>query len=230
MVLAAIGRVDVGDAARAPRAIERHLAGHRVRDQVEPSGLERWRDQHIRRREIRVRLATAIALPAVVTRRTFIEWAREDRQTRRNAGDVQSARRLLHQQLVAAGLGRRQKQTVWRVGDVFLAAEHPHQLLEFLVVGADVLVADRPVVPEAVVRFRLEVARPKAERDPAPMVGPPADHARAPPAETVAVSDGVWLTRELPSADAAVEFTEGLGRSRGAAARRVAGPRAHRAA
>src|SRR5207247_7014509 len=127
MMPAAVGGVDVGDAARASRAIERYLARHRVRDQVELPGLERRRDQHIRRGEIRVRLATAIALPAVVTRRTFIEWAREDRQTRRNAGDVQPARGLLHQQLVAAWLWGRQKQTVGRVGDVFLGAEHPPQ-------------------------------------------------------------------------------------------------------
>src|SRR5207247_10157585 len=90
------------------------------------------------------------------------------------------------------------------------------------------LVADRPLGPQAVVRFRLEVARPKAERDPAPMVGPPADHACAPPAEAVAMSNGVRLTRELPSADAAVEFAEGLGGSGSAAARRFVGPLEHR--
>src|SRR5437667_12318710 len=114
MMPAAVGGVDVGDAARASRAIERYLARHRVREQVELSGLERRRDQHIRRGEIRVRLATAIALPAVVTRRTLLEWAREDRQTRRHAGAVQPARRLLPQQPVAAALWGRQTQTVAR--------------------------------------------------------------------------------------------------------------------
>ena len=54
---------------RQPVVVDRDLARHRVGDDRQLAGRQRRRQQHGRRREVRVRRAAAVALPAVVARR-----------------------------------------------------------------------------------------------------------------------------------------------------------------
>ena len=83
------------------------------------------------------------------------------------------------QQFVAARLRRGQEEVAVRgVLDARLFAEDADELLDLVVVRRDVFVANRPVEAESVARLRLEVVRPHAQRDAAPMVGPPAEHPR----------------------------------------------------
>jgi hypothetical protein len=67
--------------------------------------------------------------------------------------------------------------------EALVAAEDADQVVDAVVVGRDVLVADRPVVAQPVVRLPLEVTRAEAQRDAPPVVGAPAEHAPAPPVE-----------------------------------------------
>src|SRR5205814_8732986 len=129
-------------------------------------------------------------------------------KARRDARDVQPIGRLLDEQLVAARAGRWQKHPVRLVGEVFLAAEDPDQPIDLVVVGRDVLVGDRPIVAEAVSALALEIVRPEAQGNAAPMVGPAAHHAGPPPVEFGARRPGVWLAGDVPAADTSVELPD----------------------
>src|SRR6185503_843342 len=173
-------------------------------------------------------LAAAAALAAVVAGGPAVQRPRQNRQPGRDAGDIETFGGLLHHQLVAARLGRREEQAVGGVGDVLLAPKYAHERLELVVIGTDVVVADRPVVAEPVERLRLEVARPEAQRDATPVVGAATHHAGAPPPELVPLSDGVGLAGNLPATDATVELAERFQFGGGAAAWGVVRPGEHR--
>src|SRR5207244_2495022 len=91
--------------------------------------------------------------------------------------------RLLHEELVTTGPGRRQEDPVRLVREAFLRPEDPYQPVHPVVVRLHVVIADRPVVPQAVEALVPEVPGPEAQRDPAPVVRAPADHAGTPPVE-----------------------------------------------
>ena len=175
-----------------------------------------------------MRRAAASALAAVVARRPAVVVLRQDREARRHARDVELLLRPLNQQLVAARLGRRQKDAVGLVGELRqVRAEDADQLVDLVVVRLDVIVGDRPVVAEAIEALAAEVIRAESQRDAPPVIGPPAEHARAEPVELAARRRRVRLTLERPAAEGAVEFAEmPLGRRR-AAAGRVVAPRVH---
>src|ERR1043166_233237 len=165
--------------ARLAGGVEGDFPRHRVRHERELAGGARRRDQHVRRREVRVGLAAAVALPAEVALRPTVERLREDRQPGRHARHVEALGRLHDEQLVAPRFGRRQEDAVRGVRNVLVAAEDADQAFELLVVGFDVVVADRPIIAEAVKGVGLEVARAEAQRDATPVVGGAADHPRA---------------------------------------------------
>src|SRR5690606_26129134 len=120
--------------------VQSDLARHRVRTQRQSAGLERREDQHVRAREVRVGLAAAVAVAAVVARGSSVERLRQDRETPRYTRDVQLVARLLHEQLVAAWLRRRLEYAVRIVRQAFPAAEDADQPIESIVVGRDVVV------------------------------------------------------------------------------------------
>ena len=162
-----------------------------------------------------------------MTRRAAVERLRENRQPCRHTGDVEAPGCLLHQQLIAARPGRRQEDAVRGVGNVLGAPEHTHEPLELFVVRLHVVVANRPIVAEAVERLRLEVAGAEAQRNATPVIRAPPDHPGPPPAELVALGDGVRLARDLPAADAPVELAEWPRLGGRAAARGVVRPNEH---
>ena len=208
--LGAALRIDVRHAAGEPAIVQRDFAGHRVGDERQSSRLERRRDQHIGRREIRVRLAAAAALPAVVTRHSAIVRLRDHREARGNAPDVEPVGRVLHHQLVAARRWRRQKIAARMVRQIVVVAEDSDQLVDAIVVGSEIRVCDRPVVTQPIATLRPEILGAEAKRDAPPVIGASTDHSRAPPPEVGALGVGERLAREVPPADAAVEFAEGM--------------------
>src|SRR5213592_5127043 len=127
-MLAPVPGVDVRDAAGATISAHRHLTRHRVRHERELTRPEGRGDEDIRRGEVGIRLTAAIALAAVVARGASGQRPGEDREPRRDTGDIEPASRLLYQQLVAARLGGRQEDAVGGVWDVLFAPEHAHQL------------------------------------------------------------------------------------------------------
>src|SRR2546425_11996408 len=84
----------------------------------------------------------------------------------------------------------------------------PDQPVHAVVERRHVLVADRPVVAQAVAGLTLEVVRPEAQGNAAPVVGAAAHHPRPPPAEAGAGRRGVRLALDVPPADAGVELAE----------------------
>ena len=140
-------------------------------------------------------------------------------------GDVQLVGRLLDQQLVAARLRRRLEDAVRLVAQSFVAAEEADEVIDAVVVRLDVVVADRPVVAEAVEALAPEVVGAEAQRDAAPVIRAAAEHAGAPPVELLAAAHGVRLAVDVPAADAGVELAERAAARGGAAPRR--GPRGH---
>ena len=227
VILAAGGLVDVGHAGRQAVVAHRDLARHRVGDNGQALGGERRRQQHRRRREVRVRRAAASALAAVVTGRPIVQRLRQDREPDRNAPDVQALRGLLDQQLVAARLRRRLEDAVRIVGQPFIRSEQADVAIDAVVVRLEVVVADRPVVAEAVEALAPEVVRPEAQRDAAPVIGAAAEHARAEPVEAIAGRGGVGLAFERPAAPAGVELAELALGNRQASPRRLIRPRHH---
>ncbi len=139
-------------------------------------------------------------------------------------------------ELFAGAHGRRRLEaTGGRVGRVFEAvvlAENTNEHLGLVVVGREVLVAQRPVEAEAVARTRLEIVGAIAERDAAPVIRATAHHAGTPPPEfarRIVGRTGVGFTRHLPAAiDRRVVETEGLVRRARSAQGRVAVDLKHR--
>jgi len=221
--------VDVGHPGGEAVPADGDLAGHGVRDQGQPPGPERRLDQDGGAREVRVGRAAAVALAAVVARRTAVERPRQDRQARGDAGDPEPIARLLDEQLVTTRLRRRQEDPVRIVAQPFAAAEDPDQPVDPIVVGRDVLVADRPVIAQSVDALAPEVVGPEAERDPAPVVGAAPEHPGAEPVEARAGRRGVGLARDLPTPVAGVELAERALARRCAPARGLVDPAQHRA-
>src|SRR4051812_42900208 len=179
MALLAARLVDVRHAGRESIVPDRDFARHRVGEQREPPGRECRGDENVRAGEVRLDLTSAIALAAVVTR--LPAWLRggEDREARWDAGNLEIVRRLLHEQLVAARLRRREEFAVRLVVDAFLAAEHSDEVVDPVVERREILIADRPVVAESIARLAAEVFGAEAERDAPPVVGAATEHAAA---------------------------------------------------
>ena len=131
---------------------------------------------------------------------------RKDGAVDRDHGDAELGDVLLDVEFAGAGLGRGQQRTVRgvrRILEAFVGPIDADEHLDLVVIRGDVFVADRPVKAKAVTGIGLEVIRPVTERDAAPVVGTSAEHAGAPPVETllgVGRSLGVRLPRNLPAA------------------------------
>ena len=195
---------------------------------VKRPGFLRGRNHDLARTEVRGGDASAAALRAVVTGRAAVVRLRQNRQARRNAQDVQLVAGLLDDGFGAARLGRRQKNSVGSAGNVFFRAENSDVGLDFVVVGRDVFVADRPVVAHAVVRADFEIHRRHAQGDASPVIGASADDARAKPAELRSGSGDVGLAFDFPGAVGSEEFVfeslAGAAADARAAMRQVVGP------
>ncbi len=183
---------------------------------------------HAGRIEVGVDAAGAPALRAIMAGGTPVDGARENRQARGDAGDLNLVASHLDHALVAARRGRRQKLSVGRILDAFLGSEDADQFFGFVVVGRQLFVGDGPIEALAIAAVGLEIVRPHAQRDAAVMVGAAAQHARAPPHKVGTCRIGVGLARHLPTAQQrGVEIAERLLLSARRAMRRVVGPLKH---
>src|SRR6266536_3484261 len=127
-----------------------------------------------------------------------VERLRQDRQPVRDAGDLQLVGSLFDQQLVAARLRRRLKDSVRLVRDALHRAEDPDEAIELVVVRLDVVVNDWPVVADAVEAAPLEVVGSHPERNASPMVRAAPEHAASEPVER-----GAWRLRVRLAVDVA---------------------------
>src|SRR5687767_9458223 len=93
--------------------------------------------------------------------RSIVQGLRQDRQADWNAADVQPLRGLLDHQFVAARLRRRLKDPVGIVWQSLVRSEEPDVAIDAVVVRLEVVVADRPVVAEAVEALAPEIVRPE---------------------------------------------------------------------
>src|SRR3990172_13100110 len=112
-----------------------------------------------------------------------VERLRQDRAASGNAGDAELVAAPLHQELPAAGRGRRHEDAIGLVLDALVAPVDPDEPVDLVVVRSYFLISDGPIVSEPVVAPRLEVARSEPQRDPPPVVGSSAENARAEPVE-----------------------------------------------
>ena len=124
---------------------------------------------------------------------------------------------LFDQEVADQRLRRRQQHAIRRAGCVLEAvvgAVHAYQHLDLVVIRREILVAHRPVEAEAVTRMRLEIVGAVAQRNAAPVIRAPPEHARAPPdelARRIVGRAGIGLTRNLPAAvDGCIPKAEGL--------------------
>src|SRR5207247_3496497 len=92
--------------------------------------------------------------------------------------------------------------------DVFDGAENADQPVDLFVVRLEVVVADRPVVAEAIEALAFEIVGSEAQRDAAPVVRAAAEHARAEPLKVLAGRGGVGLPLERPPAERCGEPAE----------------------
>ena len=95
---------------------------------------------------------------------------------------------------------RRLEDAVRRAADLLDRADHADEVLRLVVVGREILVADRPVEAEAVDRLRHEVVVGEAQRYAAVVVRASAEDPRAEPREVAAGRDGVRFAVELRAA------------------------------
>ncbi len=197
-LLAACGLVDVGDCRDFPILADNQFPRHRARNQREASGFLRRRNHDLTGAEVGGRDAPSSALRAVVTRCTPVVRLSQDRETRRNAQNIEMVARLLDDGFCAARLGRRQKDSIGRAGNIFLGPENSDVRLDLVVVRRDVFVTQRPVVAHTIVRTNFEVDRRHAQGDSSPVIGPSADDARAEPPKSGSRSGNVGFTFNLP--------------------------------
>src|SRR5581483_4221442 len=156
--------VHVGDGFRASILADDDLASHRAGDQGESPGLLRGRNHYLAGTEIGSADAPSAALPAVVAGGPSVMLLRDDGEPRRTAGDIQFVARLLYDRFRTARLRRRKENAIGSAGHVLFRPEHADIGFDFVVIGSDVVVADRPVISHPVVRTRFEVNRREAQR------------------------------------------------------------------
>ncbi len=223
--------VHVGHPRRKAACVGHDLARHGVRDDRQPSRLERRREHDRHAREIRVRRAAAPTLSAVVARGAAVVRPRQDRETRRHDGNLQLVAGFLDQELVRARPRRRQEDAVRFVLQAGLGrvvrSEYADEAVELVVVRLHVVVRDRPVIAEPVDRPPPEVVRPEPQRDAAPVVRAAAEHATTEPPPRPA-PHGVRLALDVPATKAPVVGPERFLVPAPSARRRVVVPREHR--
>src|SRR5213078_3711920 len=200
--------VNVGDTFGFAFFVDDDFAGHRTGNQSELSRFHRGRQQNLAGAEIGSGDTAAAALAAIVARQAAIDRAREDREARRNANNVELVAGFLDHQFRATRLGWRQKDAVGRAGNIFFRSEHADVGFHFVVIRSEIFVSDGPIVAKAIARGGLEIDGSKAQRNTAPVIGAAADDARTKPLETRAGSGSVRLAFNLPGAIGSKELAE----------------------
>src|SRR6185503_17146929 len=120
--------------------------------------------------------------------------------------------RLLDHQLMQPGLGRRQEESIRIVFQSLIGTVYTQQLVYLVVVRFYILVADGPVITQAIDALPLEILGAKSERDTPPVIGPATQHTRSPPfpaGSSFGACLCIRLSIDLPSPIAAIEVAKG---------------------
>ena len=202
----ASGSINIGDRLDLAVLADDKFPRHRTGDQRETSGLLGRGNHHLARTEVGRGNASAATLRAVVAGGTPVVGLGQDRQPRRNAKNIQVVAGLLDNRFGAAGLGRRQENSVGSAGNIFFRTEDSDIGFDLVVVGSNVVVTQGPVVAHAVMRADSEIHRSHAEGDASPVIGASADDAGTEPAELRTGSGNVRFPFNFPSAVGGEEF------------------------
>ena len=131
-----------------------------------------------------------------------VHYARHNRLVNRDYRNAELLGVLPNKSLIGAHGGRFVQDAgrrTWNVFQALVGAEDADELLHFVVVRRQFGVGDGPVNAQTIAAFGFEVIRAHAQRDPAPMVGAPAEHASSPPFEVGALGTGVRFSRNAPA-------------------------------
>ena len=165
--------IEERNAFREPVVVHQHLVTNRIRSQRKIRELLQLRDNHVQAAEPCAHIATPPAFTAVVTGWPAIISGAKHRRALEQNWNADFFCALLEKKLRAAGLvGRAAIYSIWHVEVVFWAwPRDANQPFHFVVVRNQIVIAQRPVVSEALHRFRLEIELPVTETGPAPSVG-----------------------------------------------------------
>src|SRR6185503_14076405 len=152
------------------------ISDHRIGDQSESAGLFGSRKHDLARAEVGSADAAATALPAVVASGASVMGCSNDGQPRRNTSHADFVTGRLDDGFSAARPRRRQENSVRCAGYIFRRAENPNVRLHLVVVGSDLFVLDRPIIPHAIGGTGFEIHRGKAQRDTSPVIGTASDN------------------------------------------------------
>ncbi len=158
---------------------------------------------------------------------TAMERLGEDGEASGDARDAELAASLLNQEVETTRRRRRLESAVRCILETFGRAVNADQFLGLVVIGREIIVSDRPVESLSVAAVRLEVVRPHAQRNAAPMVGSAAQSAGPEPPPIAARCAGVRLAAQVPAAVAGIKITVRLVGSGCAPVRSLVGPHHH---
>src|SRR3954452_3091499 len=129
---------------------------------------------------------------------TAIQCLSDDGHSRGNNRDPELFSGALHQDLVHARCGRELKNAVRRTTYVLFGSGYSDEGFGLVVVGRDVVIADRPVRPDTIASVWLEVVIGEPKADAAVVVSSAAEDARTEPAELTAGSNCVRFAFNVP--------------------------------
>ena len=178
--------IDVQHARRAvPLAVHQHLVDHRVGDERAAAGRHGVGYGRERGIEIGPRHAAVLARAAIVARGAAVDRPRQVGGATERHGPTEFLFHASPQARLCTGQAhRRLKTAIGQLGHTFRDSGDADVFFDQVVVGRDVLVANRPIVAIAVERRGLEIEVAQPVTLSSPHVRPAADDARAPlPAE-----------------------------------------------
>src|SRR5690606_2636451 len=110
--------------------------------------------------EIPIYLTGAVTLVTEETDAAFVvDRSGKDRQTRGDHGDLGFGSALADHDLMEPRFGGRQEKTIRFIVHPFLGAEYTDQLIYFIIIGFNLIIADGPVITQAVDAFSFEIIR-----------------------------------------------------------------------
>src|SRR5262249_24412796 len=137
-------------------------------------------------------------LAAVVASSPAVERLGENRDTRRNASDIEPVAGFFDGEFGTARLGRREKDTVRSAANVCSGAEDADVGFGLVVIRGEIFVGDGPCAAGAVAREGLEIDGGEGGGEPPQMVGAAADDTRAEPFDLRPGSGSERLAFVLP--------------------------------
>src|SRR5690554_3791963 len=108
--------------------------------------------------------------------------------------------------------GRWKKISIRFVGDVFPGSIDPDQFIDFIVIGADIVVADGPIVSFSIEILSLKVQWTKTKRNPSPVVGASSQHVSTEPIKLGITFTRIRFSFDFPITVCHIHIPESTGR------------------